>query len=76
MRTLNMPHEIQFDSAGHFFIAERDNHVIRKVDARLGLISTFAGAGRPGFGGDGGPACESRNCASRTASPWTRAASC
>src|SRR5436190_5961336 len=30
---LNMPHEIQFDAAGHLYIAERDNHVIRKVDA-------------------------------------------
>jgi sugar lactone lactonase YvrE len=52
--SLNMPHEIQFDSAGHLFIAERDNHVIRKVDARTGIISTFAGTGRPGFAGDGG----------------------
>jgi sugar lactone lactonase YvrE len=55
---LNMPHEIQFDSAGHFYIAERDNHVIRKVDARTRLISTFAGMGRPGFSGDGGPAAK------------------
>jgi sugar lactone lactonase YvrE len=54
--SLNMPHEIQFDSAGHLYIAERDNHVIRKVDARTGIISTFAGSGRPGFAGDGGPA--------------------
>jgi len=54
--SLNMPHEIQFDAAGHLYIAERDNHVIRKVNARSGLISTFAGTGRPGFAGDGGPA--------------------
>lgn len=54
--SLNMPHEIQFDSAGHLYIAERDNHAIRKVDARTGIISTFAGTGRAGFGGDGGPA--------------------
>jgi sugar lactone lactonase YvrE len=54
--SLNMPHEIQFDSDGHLYIAERDNHVIRKVDARSGLISTLAGTGRPGFAGDGGPA--------------------
>ena len=53
---LNMPHEIQFDAAGHLYIAERDNHVIRKVEARTGGISTFAGTGRPGFRGDGGPA--------------------
>jgi sugar lactone lactonase YvrE len=51
-----MPHEIQFDSAGHLYIAERDNHVIRKVDAATGIISTFAGTGSAGFSGDGGPA--------------------
>jgi len=54
--SLNMPHEIQFDSVGHLYIAERDNHVIRKVDARTGMISTLAGTGSPGFSGDGGPA--------------------
>ena len=54
--SLNMPHEIQFDSAGHLYIAERDNHVIRKVDAKTGIISTFAGTGNRGFSGDGGPA--------------------
>jgi sugar lactone lactonase YvrE len=54
--SLNMPHEIQFDSAGHLYIAERDNHVIRKVDAKTRLISTFAGTGSAGFSGDGGPA--------------------
>jgi len=54
--SLNMPHEIQFDAQGHLYIAERDNHVIRKVDARTGVISTVAGTGRAGFSGDGGPA--------------------
>ena len=54
--SLNMPHEIQFDAAGHLYIAERDNHVIRRVDAKTGAISTFAGTGTPGFSGDGGPA--------------------
>src|SRR5258706_13310060 len=54
--SLNMPHEIQFDSADNLYIAERDNHVIRKVDAKTGVISTFAGTGVPGFSGDGGSA--------------------
>jgi sugar lactone lactonase YvrE len=53
---LNMPHEVQFDSADNLYIAERDNHVIRKVEAKTGIISTFAGTGAPGFSGDGGPA--------------------
>ena len=54
--SLNMPHEIQFDSAANLYIAERDNHVVRKVDAKTGVISTFAGTGASGFSGDGGPA--------------------
>jgi len=53
---LSMPHEIQFDAQGHLYIVERDNHVLRRVDARTGVISTFAGTGKPGFAGDGGPA--------------------
>src|SRR5438874_315381 len=53
---LNMPHEIQFDADGHLYIAERDNHVIRKIDAKTGVISTLAGTGVAGFSGDGGPA--------------------
>src|SRR5688500_13714816 len=58
--SLNMPHEIQFDPAGNLYIAERDNHVIRKVDAKTGVISTFAGTGAPGFSGDGGPAARAQ----------------
>jgi len=54
--SLNMPHEIQFDAAGHLYIAERDNHVIRKVDGKTGIISTLAGTGEAGFSGDGGAA--------------------
>jgi sugar lactone lactonase YvrE len=54
--SLNMPHEIQFDSAGNLYIAERDNHVVRRVDMGTGLIATVAGTGEPGFSGDGGPA--------------------
>jgi len=58
--SLNMPHELQFDSAGNLYIAERDNHVVRKVDAKTGVISTFAGTGAAGFSGDGGPATQAQ----------------
>jgi streptogramin lyase len=51
---LNMPHEIQFDKQGNLYIAERDNHVIRRVAATTRVISTVAGTGVGGFGGDGG----------------------
>jgi sugar lactone lactonase YvrE len=54
--SLNMPHEVQFDAAGHLYIAERDSHVVRKVDAKTRVLSTIAGTGAAGFSGDGGAA--------------------
>ena len=50
--SLNMPHELLFDAKGDLYIAERDNHVIRKVDMKTGIISTAAGTGMRGFAGD------------------------
>jgi sugar lactone lactonase YvrE len=55
-----MPHEIQFDARGHLYIAERDNHVIRRVDGGTGMITTFAGTNVAGFSGDGGPAARAQ----------------
>ena len=55
-----MPHELLFDPAGHMYIAERDNHVVRRVDRATGLLSTVAGSGVAGFSGDGGPASKAQ----------------
>ena len=53
---LSTPHEVRFDRAGDVFIAERDANVVRHVNMKSGIISTVAGTGVRGFGGDGGPA--------------------
>lgn len=58
--SLNMPHELRFDRFGNIYVAERDNHVIRKIDGKTRIISTVAGTGIPGFSGDGGPAIEAQ----------------
>src|SRR5260370_16503678 len=50
---LNEPYEVRFDKAGNMFFAEMQNHVVRRVDAKTHLISTVAGTGAAGFGGDG-----------------------
>lgn len=54
--SLNEPYEVRFDKAGNLFFVEMKNHIVRRVDAKTGIISTIAGTGKPGFGGDGGPA--------------------
>ena len=54
---LGAPHEVRFDSKGNLYIDERDNHIVRRVDMKTGIISTVAGTpGKNGYGGDGGPA--------------------
>ena len=52
---LDNPQSVALDGAGNLYIADTNNHRIRKVDPS-GTISTIAGTGTGGFGGDGGPA--------------------
>ncbi|MXZ34666.1 MAG: hypothetical protein F4Z21_05275, partial [Acidobacteria bacterium] len=56
---LNSPDGIVVDSAGNLFIADSSNHRIRRVGP-LGTITTIAGTGAWGFGGDNGPATQAR----------------
>lgn len=57
---LNRPVGVALDRAGNLLIADEGNHRIRKVDASTGNISTVAGTGTGGFGGDGGPATSAK----------------
>src|SRR5260370_38168488 len=50
---------LAIDRLGNVYIADPNNHRIRRVNA-AGLIQTVAGTGHPGFSGDGGPACQAR----------------
>ena len=52
---LNAPSSVALDPAGNLYISDTGNNAIRKVGVN-GAISTFAGNGKQGFGGDGGPA--------------------
>ena len=56
--SLNLPHGIAVDGAGNLYIADSFNHVIRRVDGATGIITTIAGSGLAGFGGDGGLATQ------------------
>ena len=56
---LRFPAGLALDGAGNLYIADSAGRRIRKVDA-AGVISTVAGNGTQGYGGDGGPATEAQ----------------
>jgi cysteine-rich repeat protein len=57
--TLSSPADVAVDPLGRVFIADSDNHVIRRLQATPNgdfTVTTIAGDGVAGFAGDGGPA--------------------
>jgi sugar lactone lactonase YvrE len=61
---LAFPYGVAVDSAGNVYIADTDNHRVRKVSTS-GTITTIAGSGTTGYSGggysgDGGPATSAR----------------
>jgi sugar lactone lactonase YvrE len=65
---LNQPAGVAVDAKGNLYIADSSNSVIRRVDAKTGIITTVAGDyaadkandGLGGFSGDGGPAASAQ----------------
>ncbi|MGH9040739.1 MAG: RICIN domain-containing protein, partial [Acidimicrobiia bacterium] len=54
---VNWPHSVAVDpTSGALLVADTANHRIRRLDVVTGTVSTVAGTGQGGFGGDGGPA--------------------
>ncbi|HUA63908.1 MAG TPA: hypothetical protein VML19_34490 [Verrucomicrobiae bacterium] len=52
---LNAPQGVVVDAAGNIYLADTGNSRVRKITP-AGTISTYAGSGTAGFGGDGGAA--------------------
>lgn len=52
---LSNPHDLDFGSDGSIYVADTGNNVIRRIDVN-GVITTIAGDGEAGYGGDGGDA--------------------
>jgi sugar lactone lactonase YvrE len=48
--------DLRLSPSGDLFISDSGNHRVRRISG--GVITTIAGAGMAGFGGDGGPALE------------------
>ena len=53
--TMDNLYSLTVDTNGDIYIVDRFNCAIRKVDAATDIITTVAGTGEPGYGGDGGP---------------------
>ena len=53
--TINTPTGVALDASGNIYIADQNNQRIRKINTS-GIISSFAGNGTAGFGGDGSAA--------------------
>src|SRR5438874_2252328 len=53
---LHDPFHCELDGEGRLNVAEAQNHCIRMIDLKTGVISTVAGTGKKGYSGDGGPA--------------------
>jgi len=56
---IDRPHGLAFDLAGGGYLADCNGDRVRKVSA-LGIITTFAGTGDPGYTGNGGPATSAK----------------
>lgn len=54
------PAGMALDGAGNLFFADSGNHVIRRIDAFTGVITTVAGSGAQGYTGDDGQAAGAR----------------
>jgi sugar lactone lactonase YvrE len=53
---LDNPFHPAFDKDSNLYFSDTNNHVVRRVDAKTGIITTVAGSGKKGYSGDGGPA--------------------
>jgi streptogramin lyase len=55
---LNGPRAVAMHPDGSLILVERNGHRLRRIDLKAGKIEAFAGTGKSGYTGDGGPALQ------------------
>jgi len=58
--TFNGLHALAMDRAGIVYLADTFNHAISAYDPATKIVTRFAGTGKPGFAGDGGPCADAQ----------------
>jgi DNA-binding beta-propeller fold protein YncE len=58
--SFNGMHNLAVAPDGTVYVADTWNNRIRRIDPRTGTIQAFAGTGKNGYAGDGGPAIEAQ----------------
>jgi len=53
-----LPRGLTVDAAGNVYLADTENHRIRRIDAATGTITSISGDGTQSFSGDQGPALQ------------------
>ena len=51
-------HNLATSPGGDVYLADTWNNRVRRIDAKTATVTTFAGTGKKGFSGDGGPAAQ------------------
>ena len=59
LASINHAEGVAIDAKGNIYISDTGNNRVRIISP-AGIITTIAGTGRPGYGGDGGPATSAR----------------
>jgi sugar lactone lactonase YvrE len=55
---INYPEDLEIGPDGNLYFADTDNNRVRMIDLTTGTITTVAGNGQSGYGGDGGQATD------------------
>jgi sugar lactone lactonase YvrE len=56
----NGMHSLVVAGNGDLYVADTWNNRVRRIGAKTGVVSVFAGTGQKGFSGDGGPAAQAQ----------------